>query len=125
MQPVYDIENLNAYPDVNPAVERGGQLMDAGRVAFTSGSRLDFSKSMRFRNYDDYCVVPVVQGTNKVKQETYDFWVVGLNCCEGPIGEFRCGEWPIGEFRCGEFNNPEAHSGLRLMRDTQRPYFRL
>ncbi len=29
------------------------------------------------------------------------------------------------DFRCGEFNNPHARSGLRLMRDDQRPFFRL
>ena len=29
------------------------------------------------------------------------------------------------DFRCGEFNNLHARSGLRLMRDDQRPFFRL
>jgi len=113
MQPVYDIENLNVYPSVNPAKERGGQLMDGGRMYFTDGSRLDLEKSMSFRNYDQYCVVPIVHGTAKLS--SYDFWAVGLNCCKGVTAEFRC----------GEFNNPKARSGLRLMRDTQRPFFRL
>jgi len=113
MQPVYDIENLNVYPSVNPAKERGGQLMDGGRMFFTDGSRLDFEKSMSFRNYDQYCVVPITHGTAKLS--SYDFWAVGLNCCKGMAAEFRC----------GEFNNPKARSGLRLMRDTQRPFFRL
>jgi hypothetical protein len=113
MQPVYDIENLNVYPSVNPAKERGGQLMDGGRMFFTDGTRLDFAKSMSFRNYDQYCVVPIVHGTEKLS--SYDFWAVGLNCCKGLATEFRC----------GEFNNPKARSGLRLMRDTQRPFFRL
>jgi len=113
MQPVYDIENLNVYPSVNPAKERGGQLMDGGRMFFTDGTRLDFEKSMSFRNYDQYCVVPIVHGAAKLS--SYDFWAVGLNCCKGVAAEFRC----------GEFNNPKARSGLRLMRDTQRPFFRL
>eukprot|EP00971_Amphidinium_carterae_P179620 3562419-Amphidinium_carterae.1 len=30
MQPFYDVENLNTYPSVNPAREKGQQLMDAG-----------------------------------------------------------------------------------------------
>merc|ERR1719247_2879098 len=29
MHPFYDIENLNTYPSVNPAREKGQQLMDA------------------------------------------------------------------------------------------------
>ena len=41
MQPFYDIENLNTYPNVNPTKEKGQQLMDAGRVYFTSGARLN------------------------------------------------------------------------------------
>merc|ERR1719240_2540388 len=115
MQPVYDIQQLNAYPSVNPAKERGGQLMDAGRVYFTDGSKLDFSKSMRFRNFEEYCVVPIVHGDDKPDTSSYDFWAVGINCCSGLSQEFRC----------GEFNNPKARSGLRLMRDSQRPFFRL
>jgi len=113
MQPVYDIENLNVYPSVNPAKEKGGQLMDGGRMYFTDGTRLDLEKSMSFRNYDRYCVAPIVHGT--AKMSTYDFWAVGLNCCKGVAADFRC----------GEFNNRKARSGLRLMRDTQRPFFRL
>jgi len=113
MQPVYDIENLNVYPSVNPAKERGGQLMDGGRMYFTDGTKLDLEKSMSFRNYDQYCVVPIVHGSTKLT--SYDFWAVGLNCCKGVAAEFRC----------GEFNNAKARSGLRLMRDTQRPFFRL
>jgi hypothetical protein len=39
----------------------------------------------------------------------------GLNCCSSVSSDFRC----------GEFNNPHARNGLRLMRDDQRPFFRL
>ena len=38
MQPFYDVENLNTYPSVNPAREKGQQLMDAGRVYFADGA---------------------------------------------------------------------------------------
>mmetsp|Transcript_55031 Transcript_55031/g.154402 ORF Transcript_55031/g.154402 Transcript_55031/m.154402 type:complete len:309 (+) Transcript_55031:67-993(+) len=113
MQPYYDIENLNTYPSVNPAREKGQQLMDAGRVYFADGTGLDMRKAMGFKNLDLYCVAPIVHGEEQLA--SYDFWAVGVNCCSGVSSDFRC----------GEFNNPHARSGLRLMRDDQRPFFRL
>ncbi|CAE7639251.1 GIP [Symbiodinium sp. CCMP2456] len=113
MQPYYDIENINSYPDVSPARERGQQLMDAGRVYFEDGASLDVSKSMSFKNLERYCVAPIISGAAPLS--SYDFWAVGVNCCGGARGDFRC----------GEYNNPRARAGLRLMRDDQRPFFRL
>eukprot|EP00929_Paragymnodinium_shiwhaense_P084662 TRINITY_DN4528_c0_g2_i1.p1 TRINITY_DN4528_c0_g2~~TRINITY_DN4528_c0_g2_i1.p1 ORF type:complete len:303 (-),score=48.68 TRINITY_DN4528_c0_g2_i1:147-1055(-) len=113
MQPFYDIENLNTYPSVNPSREKGQQLMDAGRVYFSEGTALDMRKAMGFKNLDLYCVAPIVSGQQQLA--SYDFWAVGVNCCSGVSSDFRC----------GEFNNPQARSGLRLMRDDQRPFFRL
>jgi len=113
MQPFYDIENLNTYPSVNPAREKGQQLMDAGRVYFADGTGLDMRKAMGFKNLDLYCVAPIVHGEEQLA--SYDFWAVGVNCCSGVSSDFRC----------GEFNNPHARSGLRLMRDDQRPFYRL
>merc|ERR1719161_1268457 len=64
-------------------------------------------------NLDMYCVAPVVNGDSQLT--TYDYWAVGVNCCSGSSSDFRC----------GEFNNVHARSGLRLMKDEQRPFFRL
>eukprot|EP00397_Hematodinium_sp_SG-2012_P028135 GEMP01029605.1.p1 GENE.GEMP01029605.1~~GEMP01029605.1.p1 ORF type:complete len:288 (+),score=58.53 GEMP01029605.1:274-1137(+) len=113
MQPYYDIDNLNNYPSVDPSTEKGQQLMDAGRVYFSDGATLDLKKAMGFKNLDLYCVAPIIKGDQQLA--TYDFWAVGLNCCSGVSSDFRC----------GEYNNPHARSGLRLMRDDQRPFFRL
>lgn len=113
MQPYYDIENINTYPSVNPGRKKGQQLMDAGRVYFEDGTGLDTSKSMAFRNLDRYCVAPIVFGQEPLA--SYDFWAVGVNCCSGTTADFRC----------GEYDNPKARSGLRLMREDQRPFFRL
>jgi len=113
MQPYYDIDHLNNYPSVDPSTEKGQQLMDAGRVYFADGAKLDLKKAMGFKNMDLYCVAPIVKGDEQ--PETYDFWAVGMNCCSGVSSDFRC----------GEFNNPHARSGVRLMRDNQRPFYRL
>lgn len=113
MEPYYNINNLNSYPSVNPLREKGRQLMDAGRLYFAEGSQLDISKSIGFKNMDQYCVAPIVFGEDQLA--SYDFWAVGVNCCNGLAGDFRC----------GEFDNPQARAGLRLMRDDQRPFFRL
>jgi len=113
MHTFYDLENLNTYPSVNPIVEKGQQLMDAGRVYFADGTNLDMKKAIAFKNDDLYCVAPITNG--KPTLPSYDFWAVGINCCSGVSSDFRC----------GEFNNPHARAGLRLMRDDQRPFFRL
>lgn len=110
LMPYYDYTNLNTYPSVDPTKDRGEALMDGGRVYFVQGTQLDRTKSMTFRNMDHYCVAPIVRGTETLA--FYDFWAVGLNCCAH-------------DFRCGQFNNPYARSGLRLMRDEQRAFFRL
>merc|ERR1719231_1915304 len=72
MQPFYDIENLNTYPSVNPAREKGQQLMDGGRVYFADGAALDMKKAMGFKNLDLYCVAPIIHGEEQLA--SYDFW---------------------------------------------------
>jgi hypothetical protein len=119
MESYYGIENLGNYHDVDPSKTRGQQLMDAGRVIFKPGTHLDLTKSMSFMNTDLYCVTPIVSANHSLKgAESYDFWAVGTNCC--------CGETiRDAKFRCGEYGNIKASAGLRLMRDEQRPFYRL
>jgi len=119
MRPYYDQLSLNLYPNVDPEVYEGEQLMDAGQINFKVGSRLNLKLSYGFRNGDVFCIAPIVgpigEEGNHTKQRRYDFWAVGLNCCSGHTQDFQC----------GEYNNPQAHRGLRLLRDDQRSYFRL
>lgn len=115
MHPYYDIETLNTYPMVNPAFDKGQQLMDAGRAYFTGGTRLDRTKAVAFKNNNVYCAAPIVSGDSDDKLSTYDFWAVGTNCCSGGKSEFHC----------GEYNNPNARAGLRFVRDADRPFLRL
>lgn len=113
MRPYNDVLDLNVYGNVDPQQARGQQYMDAGRLVFTPTSRLDITKSMGFKNFKTYCVAPVVSGSGQMDE--YDFWAVGTDCCSGHVADFAC----------GEFSNPRAISGLRLMNDNQRSFFRL
>lgn len=108
----YDYKDMNTYAAVNPARFKGEMVMDSGRVYFATGTFLDFKKSIGFKHKDMYCVVPISNGNAKL--QTYDFWAVGMNCCENP-SKFHCG---------ADYNNFQARSGLRLMgsRDEQRFY---
>jgi len=116
LEPFYEVNTMNSYPAVDPSKMPGQQVMDAGRMIFVPGSKLDLKKAMVFRNVDTYCVAPIVSGNQtKGSVASYDFWAVGLNCCSGKSGNFGC----------GEYNNPHASAGLRVMRDDQRAFYRL
>lgn len=124
MQPYYDIDHLATYVNVNPSnmhfpdgslqPTRGKRYLDAGKVFFQDDVYLDQHKAMSFRNGNLYCVVPMVSKSCE-KNCGHDFWAIGLNCCSDGAADFRC----------GEFGNPRAKSGLRLMKDDERPFYRL
>eukprot|EP00931_Biecheleriopsis_adriatica_P073002 TRINITY_DN47377_c0_g1_i1.p1 TRINITY_DN47377_c0_g1~~TRINITY_DN47377_c0_g1_i1.p1 ORF type:complete len:328 (+),score=84.03 TRINITY_DN47377_c0_g1_i1:67-984(+) len=114
MEVSLDFQNLNSYEAIDPAKQKGQQLMDAGRIYFSSGTKLDLSKSMGFQNFDEYCVAPIAKGAGE-ELASYDYWAVGLNCCSGPDKIFKC----------GEFNNPHARTGLRYLDEGKRQFFRL
>lgn len=113
-KPNYDLMNLNSYTDVNPSAMRAQQLMDAGRVEFAEGSRLDVTKSMGFKNVNVYCVAPITLGNASVG--THDFWAVGVNCCSGNQADFHCDD---------NSHHLSRRGGLRLMSDGDRPFYRL
>lgn len=107
MQKYYDLSNLNEYTGVDPLWNRGVQMMDAGRVQFVHGATIDLSKAFAFKNQDTYCVAPITSSNislnpncancgettttgNPVSEMgtpnvlgSYDFWAVGINCCNG------------------------------------------
>jgi hypothetical protein len=113
LMPFYEIQALNSYPSVDPAKDYGQQYMDAGTIFFADGTNLDITMASSFMSTDLYCVAPIVSGNDKL--DHYDFWAVGTDCCSGVSPDFRC----------GQFNNPEARSGLRLVSESERPYYRL
>lgn len=112
-KPYYDMNNLGKYTDIDATRMRGQQLMDAGIVDFANGSRIDVSKSMGFKNSKMYCVAPISLGNETLS--TYDFWAVGTDCCSGYQADFHC----------TGFNDPRTNGGLRLVRESDRPFFRL
>lgn len=105
--------HLNEYFYVDPARMRGQQMMDAGLVHFTNTTHLDTSLSMGFSNNGIYCVAPITSVNAPLA--SYDFWAVGKDCCAGSANNFKCGAW----------DNPLANEGMRLLKDEQRPFFRL
>lgn len=113
MYPFYFIGGLKTVSNVNPALRPGQGLMDAGKVYFADGVKLNYTTGMSFTSYDNYCVAPIVMEDSA--PASYDFWAVGVNCCEPNNPEFRC----------GEFGNARARAGIRLMREEQRLFFRL
>lgn len=115
IQPFHDAMRLNSYEDVDPNTEHGNQVMDAGQIHFTKAASLDLNRAMGFRNEHMYCVTPIINKQASSPDGRYDFWAVGTNCCSGHPQDFHC----------GEYDNPYAHSGLRVTSDLKLPYFRL
>jgi len=113
--PSKNLGDLSKHYAVDPASTPGRQVMDVGRAYFVDSARIDTTKSMGFKNTLQYCVAPIVSGSDQLK--TYDYWAVGLNCCSGSGTSFN--------FHCGEYNNKYAHAGLRLLREDQREFYRL
>mmetsp|Transcript_146177 Transcript_146177/g.207224 ORF Transcript_146177/g.207224 Transcript_146177/m.207224 type:complete len:309 (+) Transcript_146177:84-1010(+) len=109
--------NMDVLPEVSPAQWDGEAAMSVGRVYFGKESTLDVRRSMAFKNVDTYCVAPVsvLQGGVVLPLETYDFWAIGMDCCSVNAADFHC----------GEVGNSKAHSGLRLLDDRQRSFYRL
>lgn len=114
MYPYYELKNLNSYTATDPSTVSGAAMMDAGRVYFVNGAKLDMSRSMGFKNLDTYCVAPITK-SGAPAGGNMNFWAVGINCCRGTSADFQC----------GEYDNPKARAGLRLIRDDERPFFRL
>lgn len=118
MQRYYDYQNLNQYISVDATRMRGAELMDGGRMSFVNGTYLDTRKALGFKNLETYCVAPIsFKNASGVPTElfSYDFWAVGLNCCSGDVSDFHC----------GEYDNPKALSGLRVLEDDTRAFYRL
>lgn len=119
----YEIAQYQTYKDVDTNVVSGSQLMDAGLVTFAEGTGIDREHGGCFVNLGHtFCVTPIVHdgrlpcgvggGPNT---GSYDYFAVGVDCCNCPNQDFRCGEW----------FNPLAHGGIRSMDFRNRPFYKL
>lgn len=112
-QPYYTLSQLHSYTNVDPAAE-GKAYLDAGAVDFRNASFVDVSHGVGYKNGDVYCVAPIKFGTDKVAN--YDFFAVGVNCCNGFPGDFNCFQ---------NRHDNEAHGGLRVIDDGAIPFYKL
>jgi len=122
-QPYYELDSLQPYSDVNPAIVPGKQMQDAGLVDFSDGVGVDRSKGGCFVSAGHtYCVAPILftgellAGLgNTPTFGTYDYFAVGVDCCTCPNTDFRCGDW----------KNPLAQGGMRSLDYRSRPFYTL
>jgi len=122
----YEWANLKLYPHVDPEVVAGQAVLDAGRLVFTPGSRLDRNRSVSFKSIDTYCAAPVVSSDRIMG--SYDFWATGVNCCGDSVvnASLRGGSVAAGtNFQCGKDVNATGAGGLRVLDDHLIPFYRL
>lgn len=128
---IYSYRDLVSYVDIDPSIDNGQSYMDSGHLYFKEHSYVLRQKFNKFKNGDTYCVAPIVRGSITPtpgstqptrngyvlpQSGTYDWWAVGTNCCEGTSAT---------NFTCGDVTSPLGRSGMRLLSDTQRPYYLL
>eukprot|EP00931_Biecheleriopsis_adriatica_P004085 TRINITY_DN105804_c0_g1_i1.p1 TRINITY_DN105804_c0_g1~~TRINITY_DN105804_c0_g1_i1.p1 ORF type:complete len:362 (+),score=53.64 TRINITY_DN105804_c0_g1_i1:90-1088(+) len=115
MKRYYDITTLDSFDNVNPARTQGRQLLDAGRVVFAKGSRLDMNRSGAFKDLATYCVAPIISAPSEALPAAFDLWAAGKDCCsdEGK------------DFHCGAYNISIARGGIRIMDEKEVKNFRL
>lgn len=110
----YHLRDLNTVKNVDPASSAGQQFLDASSIVFTNTSHVDPKLGLGYKDSTVYCVAPITSGSAAFAR--YDFWAVGKDCCNAFGGSFYCGN---------SADDPEAHSGIRLMSDGDRAYYRL
>lgn len=105
--------DLNIISDVDPLSMPSKAFLDAGAIVFLPGTKVNQSMSLGYKDWSTYCVAPVTR--TGLVPASYNFWAVGLDCCN-PFG---------GSFWCGESNNPRAHAGWRLMESDKHVGYKL
>jgi len=117
------IGGMESYKDIDPSIVPGIQIADAGLVQFSELVDVDRARGGCFMHSGDtYCVAPITHGGrirdnlgDAPRYGSYDYFAVGINCCNCPNQDFQCGEW----------RNPLANGGVRSTDYVSRPFFRL
>jgi hypothetical protein len=107
--PYYTLSQLHTYNNTDPAMP-GQAYLDAGAIEFTTGSYVDISQSLGYKDGNVYCVAPIKLG--KGKEANLDFWAAGTNCCGGA---YEGGAGFPGSFNCFEDRQDAwMRGGLRI-----------
>ncbi|CAJ1365085.1 unnamed protein product [Effrenium voratum] len=111
----FEMTRLNIYRGVDPDVSRGTQLMDAGFIDFLPGTHLQTNISMGYKDDQLYCVAPLQLGV--WPPVTYDFWLVGKDCCQASRPGFSCGST--------RHEHPKGLAARRLMNQADSAFYKL
>ncbi|CAD7945221.1 unnamed protein product [Amoebophrya sp. A120] len=120
-EPYYDVLDLKTYPTLDVSKTNGKDVMDAGMIYFSQGTKIDFTRTWHFKHKSVYCVAPLVKQitpTAPILSETgsLDFWVTGKDCCSTSSSDFRC----------PGYDNAKARAGIRILHpDADIDYYRL
>lgn len=112
------LKDMKVIGHLDVSKELGQNVMDAGIVYFADGNKIDATRSWHFKQDTVYCVAPIIKGaagTAMPETQSFDFWAVGKDCCSVSSSDFRC----------GAYNNPLARSGMRMLGEEDRQFYRL
>jgi len=87
MAPYLDLSGMRTKIDIDPATTRGIEMMDAGVLHFMGRTNIDLHRTHGFKNSQTYCVAPITR--DNATLVNYDFWAVGIDCCNGAPGDFK------------------------------------
>mmetsp|Transcript_58988 Transcript_58988/g.125066 ORF Transcript_58988/g.125066 Transcript_58988/m.125066 type:complete len:330 (+) Transcript_58988:177-1166(+) len=114
MRPLYEIQSLETYVNVDPRYARGQQYMDGGRFIFTKSSFPNPGKSSSVQDDSSevYCAAPV-ETRDEERLASYDFWVIGKDCCPPAADSFTCAG-----------TSTSAHAATRVLDETDLSKYR-
>jgi len=111
----YRIRDLKVVSDVDASFTPGKNLLDAGIVHFAPGNHFDDLRTWHFKYGSTWCVAPLVTNRTAPLAGSYDFWIVGKDCCSHEASDFRCGAW----------YSARAPTGVRVVDDDDLAMYRL
>jgi hypothetical protein len=111
----YSMQDMKIISHLDPDLERGQNVMDAGIFYFSDGSKINPDLSWHYMAGTLYCVAPITGSRGKPATMSYDFWAVGKDCCS----------YSSPDFRCGDFASPKARSAVRIFDEDDIQNYRL
>jgi len=104
----FSYADLRVYTNVQ-ATQPSDAFQDSGMVQFSPTSHVDTTRAVGFQSHENagrvFCIAPVMEQGMSLDQEV-GFWAVGTDCCA-----------QRSSFECGWATDPEAHSGVILLKD--------